>query len=107
MAEVQTLVRQRVCAAEARLDFWRWDGFLFLPRLVQLGKARLVWLTGLILVADLALTVAFRSWPIALVGLGLVIAIEIYENAQIEVWVAAHNARLDARIRTLLDSADG
>ena len=103
-AELEALARERVDVVEARLDFWRWDGLLFIPLLFRLGKAWIVWLSVLILVAAVA-SAAVGWWPVTIACLGLTIAVEVYEYSRFEEWVAAHNARLDARIKILLGAA--
>lgn len=104
-ADIEALEHQRVDLVEARLDFWRWSGLLFIPLLLRIGQGWVVWLTALVLVADVVLTVILGSWLVAILSLGLVAVILIYESNRLEDWVGAHNARLDNRIRALLETA--
>ena len=99
---LNALEAQRVDPAQARLDFWRWNGLFFYPLLAQLGKGYFVWLDALIVATELVVVVVTRSVPLVLLCLASLVALEIYKRRRLDQWVAEHNARLDARIRDVL-----
>ena len=97
--EIEALDRKRIDAAEARI--WLYRG-LPLRLLAEVGHAWLAWLFVAVIVGDVVLTVALGSWVAAVAGLVFVVVLSAYASNGIEAWVAAHNARIDDRIRALL-----
>ena len=101
-AEVEALDAQRMNPLEARYTFyWRAGiGLLF-----RIGQPWAAWAIVAILVADVVQAVTIHSWAIAIAALVPLIALGIYIDVHVERWAVAFNARLDARIRDLLDAA--
>ena len=104
-AEILALSAERVDPAQARLDYWRWGGLFFGPLLGQLGKGYFVWLDAVIVLVAIAVVVATRSLPLALLCLAGLVALEIYKYRRLDQWVAEHNARVDARLRDAIERA--
>jgi hypothetical protein len=103
--EIAALEAERVDGDEARLDFWRWGGLALLPLLVRLGQGPLVAMTIAVVIGDIIAAVTLQAWWLAMLCLAFVIAIQVYESRCLDRWVAAHEARIDARIRALLAAA--
>ena len=100
--EIEALERQRVDAVEARITLHRG---LPVRLLFEVGQPWVAWLWIVLLLGDIGLAVAIRSWQIALIGLVLIGALSAYSNSRIEGWVARYNAGIDSRIRALLARA--
>ena len=102
-AEIGALERQRVSLVDAKVAFYQ--GPRYHAVLVALGRAWVAWAFVAILAVDIILTVATRSLLVAVIGLGLIVALAAYERYNIDDWVAEHNTRIDDRIRALLAAA--
>jgi hypothetical protein len=108
-AKIVALSAERVDPAQARLDYWRWDGLFFYPMLKRIGKGYIAWAGVIIIAADILVALAIRSLLSAIVCLVVLIILGIYEYTHFEGWVAEHNARVDERLRDLMERtrADG
>ena len=104
-AEILALSAEHVDPAQARLDYWRWDGLFFYPLLNRIGKQSFVWASVIIIAADVLVALAIRSLLGAIVCLAVLVILGIYEYTHFEGWVAEHNARVDARIAAALERA--
>jgi hypothetical protein len=118
--ELGALEAERVDLVEARIDFWRWGGWPFLGMLWRIGKRRQASAPIAIVPAYLLMMALAQTLPdeggrqtmavaVTLGWLVLAVVVEIYQYTHFQRWVADHNARVDERIRDLLERtrADG
>lgn len=101
-AQIQTLEAQRVSLVDAHVSLYRSLAFRVLLRI---GQPVFAWLNIVVIGADVVLLFALRSWQIALLWFIPVAVLAIYEESRMDEWVAAHDRRIDARIRDLLVAA--
>ena len=103
-AQIKTLESQRVSLVDAHVSLYRSLAFRVLMRI---GQPMFAWLNIVVIGADVVLAFALRSWQIAVLWLIPIAVLAIYERSWMDEWVAAHDRRIDAKIRDLLAAAAG
>ena len=85
---------------DVQLEYWRFQGLFFPAMLVQLGKAWVVVLDVLLLLAILGFGLG-GLWPVSMVLVVVMLVLAIYEYTSLDGWTDEHNERVSARREAL------